>query len=123
VYVPTLAAKILSNSGTQIYKQLAGISVANGVFSCGSGSNNTIQVDLFYWHGLVSYENFHAWNVNNCIANSGSSFCQNLANTIFQQVGVIDQELVDHTSAFELLGRTFVFIFSRSFLSRFQGRL
>jgi hypothetical protein len=113
VYVPTLAAKILSNSGTQIYKQLAGISVAN----------NTIQVDLFYWHGLVSYENFHAWNVNNCIANSGSSFCQNLANTIFQQVGVIDQELVDHTSAFELLGRTFVFIFSRSFLSRFQGRL
>jgi carboxypeptidase C (cathepsin A) len=102
VYVPTLASKILSNAGTQIYKQLAGISVGNGVFSCGSGSNNTIQIDLFYYHGLVSYENYHLWNINGCITNGGSNYCNNLANTIFTQVGVIDQELVDHTSAFEL---------------------
>jgi hypothetical protein len=101
VYVPTLAAKILSNPGTQIYKQLAGISVANGVFSCGSGSNSTIQIELLYWHGLVSFENYDSWT-KNCVGNSGSNFCQNLANTIFQQIGVIDQELVDHTSAFEL---------------------
>ncbi len=93
-YVPTLAATILSFPNTQIYKQLVGISAANPVFNCGSGGNNTIQIDLFYWHGLVSYENYHAYNTNGCNQNQNSNVCSAIEQSIMTQVGVIDQELV-----------------------------
>ncbi len=36
--MPTLTAKALSDSSTQIYKQLVGIMVGNGVMNCGSST-------------------------------------------------------------------------------------
>ncbi len=91
VYVPTLTALALSDSSSQIYKQLAGISVGNPVFNCGS-STTANQMGLFYWNGLVS------WNVMGPFVAAGcqfasSSTCDNLFSTAQSQIGDIDQEL------------------------------
>lgn len=81
-YVPSLAATILSNPQTQIYKQLAGIMVGNPVMNAGGGQNLTIAVDIFFWHGLVSYENYFAYNANNCNDNQNSGICGNIWNSM-----------------------------------------
>ena len=112
-YVPSLAARVLENPATQIFKQLTGIMVGNPVFFCGTGSNSTIQVDIFYWHGLVSYENYQAYLNNGCNANPNSGTCSNIINSMlvsllllfcsktvppflffrYNEVGEIDQEV------------------------------
>lgn len=56
--------------------------VGNPVFFCGTGSNSTIQVDIFYWHGLVSYENYQAYLNNGCNANPNSGTCSNIINSM-----------------------------------------
>lgn len=62
IYVPMLTAKILGNSSTQIYSQFSGLMEGNPVFNCDSNNVNTnIQIELFYWHGLVAYENYANW--------------------------------------------------------------
>ena len=38
----------LSDSGSQIFKQLKGISTGNPVFNCGSGTT-ALQMNIFYW--------------------------------------------------------------------------
>jgi len=92
-YVPSLAAGILSDSSTQIYKQFQGFMVGNPVFFCGTMGNITLQLNLYYWHGLVSYGNKVAWAQQGCVENQSSDPCQQLWKTIQDQIGVIDQEL------------------------------
>jgi carboxypeptidase C (cathepsin A) len=92
-YVPSLAAALLDMPGTQIYKQLQGIMVGNPVFFCGTMGNNTVQLNLYYWHGLVSYTNYNAWSANGCVANQGQQACVDIWNNVQKEIGVIDQEL------------------------------
>jgi len=92
-YVPSLTAGILSDPTTQIYKQFQGFMVGNPVFFCGTMGNITLQLNLYYWHGLVSYSNFQAWHQNNCVADQSSSTCTSIWNAVQKQIGQIDQEL------------------------------
>jgi hypothetical protein len=56
-------------------------------------------VDLFYWHGLVSYENYHKWSTGNCRI-TASEDCNHLENEIFNEIGEINQELVDRPNEY-----------------------
>ena len=95
IYVPTLADKILSNSSTQIYKQIAGLMEGNPVFNSVSQDVATaLEIESFFFHGLVSFENFDAWRKAGCATNGNSNDCQNVENRIYKEVGEIDQELV-----------------------------
>ena len=57
-----------------------------------------VQVQILYWHGLVSYDNFAKWQQLGCTTNYTSKECQELDNLILKQVGVIDQELLVQSS-------------------------
>lgn len=92
-YIPSLTATILADSSTQIYQQLAGFAVGNPVMFCGTMQNITIQMNGYYWHGLVSWTNYNAWNTQGCIENQNSAVCQQIWNDTQTQIGVIDQEL------------------------------
>jgi len=92
-YVPSLTNAVLSDPSTQIFKQFTGFMVGNPVFFCGTMQDITVQLNLYYWHGLVSFSNYNTWMTGDCPTNQGSSECQNLWNTIQKEVGVIDQEL------------------------------
>lgn len=92
-YVPSLTAEVLSNSSTQIYKQFQGFMIGNPVFFCGTMGDNTISLDMLYWHGLVSYGNFFNYQKLGCRENENAPGCSELFNKIQNEVGVIDQEL------------------------------
>jgi len=92
-YVPSLTAALLADSSSQIYKQLQGFMIGNPVMFCGTMQNITVQINGYYWHGLVSYTNFNAWYSNGCVENQNSNTCQQIWNATQAQIGVIDQEL------------------------------
>lgn len=92
-YVPSLTSAVLSNPNTQIYKQLAGFMVGNPVMFTVAENTITPQFYNYYWHGLVSFSNFQAWQTNNCPSNENSNVCQNIWNVTQTQIGVINQEL------------------------------
>ncbi len=91
VYVPWLTDLVLRSPQTQIYKQLVGITVGNGVMNCGS-STTANQMGLFYWNGLVSWQQMGPFVANGCQTQS-SSTCDSLFSTAQAQIGYIDQEL------------------------------
>jgi len=97
VYVPTLVNQILSNSSSRAYQQLKGFMVGNPVFGCEEQNVDGETMELFYWHGLVSYDIYVQWDQENCRHNptTQTKHCQDLLNRALKQVGVIDQELVD----------------------------
>lgn len=92
VYVPTLAYQVVSHPTSQIAKQLKGMMVGNGVFRC--MNTDAIDMNLIYYHGLVSYTNFNAWNTNNCPSNPNSLVCKQIMKVTLDQIGTIDQELL-----------------------------
>jgi hypothetical protein len=110
VYVPWLANLALSQPSSQIYKQLAGITVGNPVMvrrdvarvrcaflslfflqNCGS-STVANQMGLYYWNGLVSWQQMGPFVANGC-QTSDASICSSLFSTAQSQIGYIDQEL------------------------------
>ena len=102
VYVPTLAAKIVSEPDSLIYKQFAGQMTGNPVFSCDTLKNSDApqnrwdtQINILYGHQLTSYAVLNDWNENGCPSNSKSADCEKIFKSALQQVGQIDQELGD----------------------------
>jgi len=61
IYIPTLSDLIVSNSSSQLYSQFKGFMAGNPVFSCVTANYNSIQFNLLYWHGLVSFSNYALW--------------------------------------------------------------
>ena len=75
--------------------------LGNPVTNCGDESykgegdvlNMNNQVNLFYWHGMVSRIDFDNWNSNGCNTQSPPSIlkCYDLYATIRHRVGFLDQ--------------------------------
>ena len=63
VYVPTLAYQILTSSNSQLISNFKGISVGNPIMYCNDWQESffNIQIELYYWHGLVSYAARQQW--------------------------------------------------------------
>jgi len=104
VYIPTLTELILSNPNTPLYKQFQGFMAGNPCFFCSSAnllSDININVNIFYWHGLASYQNYFQWQQLGCPTNYNASVCQNLYKVICDQIGVIDQELLIQNSQYQ----------------------
>ena len=62
------------------------------------------NVQMFYWHGMVSYYDFNNWNTNGCnTANpSDPSTCNNLYSKIYEGVGRFDQPLARKSKSLAL---------------------
>ncbi len=54
-YVPQLVYQIVTGSNSALKNNLKGFMIGNPVFSCQSWKQygNTIQVELYYWHGRL----------------------------------------------------------------------
>jgi len=94
VYIPTLSDLIVSNSSSQLYSQFKGFMAGNPVFSCVTANYNSIQFNLLYWHGLVSFSNYALWLQYGCESNSNTEACEQTLNDALNEIGEIDQELV-----------------------------
>ena len=93
VYIPSLANQILAHPGSTIYNQYKGMMLGNPVISCDSLNNRDVVVNMFYWHGLMSYRTYKAWNDAGCKQSGGSLACTELYVSANTEVGQIYQEL------------------------------
>jgi len=83
-----------------LYKQTQGFMIGNPVFSCQGGFIGTTgaydieTINLLYWHGFVSYTNYHNWTVQGCNdpKRAEEDPCQYILNVTFNQLGEIEQE-------------------------------
>jgi len=85
------------NPNSFSYAGLAGLSLGNPVISCVSADYNAIQMNLFYWHALVSHLVYANWTSNGCNDNSNLPNCNSIFATAISQIGVINQQLMDIT--------------------------
>jgi len=91
VYIPSLVGVILNNTNSQIYKQLAGITLGNPVIDCAEDSR-ALQFNLFYYHGLVSYTLKHSWDAAGCNELSSLPKCDDIFGQALRQIGQIYQQ-------------------------------
>eukprot|EP00009_Paramoeba_aestuarina_P001880 CAMPEP_0201509164 /NCGR_PEP_ID=MMETSP0161_2-20130828/2292_1 /ASSEMBLY_ACC=CAM_ASM_000251 /TAXON_ID=180227 /ORGANISM="Neoparamoeba aestuarina, Strain SoJaBio B1-5/56/2" /LENGTH=500 /DNA_ID=CAMNT_0047904031 /DNA_START=22 /DNA_END=1524 /DNA_ORIENTATION=+ len=96
VYVPTLGALISSRPNSNIYKQFVGQMTGNPVFSCDSLNGFDAQMHIFYYHQLISYSSYNAWQTNGC-AEDMTTQCTNIFLQAYKSVGQVYQELGDFT--------------------------
>ena len=91
--VPQLAYQIVTRPPSLISHQLAGFIVGNPVFSCTlwKETANDIQMDLFYWHGMVPLSAYRNWKAK-CGTNSNSDACNNLLNEYTNLIGQFDPD-------------------------------
>jgi len=95
VYIPTLTSVIINHTSSMIANQLVGLTIGNPVISCESADYNSIQMDLFYWHALVSQIVYNNWTSNGCREDSSGDFCNDVLSTAVNQIGVIFQQKRD----------------------------
>lgn len=91
-YVPQIVSRVLTQ-GT-LRSQLAGFIIGNPVFSCPEweATENNIQVNLFYWHGLIPLSSYNEWNGAGCATDSASKACTAMLNTFTDQIGWFDPD-------------------------------
>jgi len=94
VYVPYLSSLILSGSSQSLIDQFKGFMIGNPVI-CTNFDYRSVQLNIFYWHGLVSYINFKNFSDNGCDKGHPPSekVCNEITRTIIKEIGIIDQEL------------------------------
>lgn len=97
-YVPHLAHRILTGSNARLRDALAGFIVANPVFYCkadASGHSATLQYQMLYMHGLMSYAQFAKWAAMGCDTSYDSrrSTCDALQAEANQAIGTVNQQL------------------------------
>ena len=63
VYIPTLTYNILTGTSTQLRASLKGIMIGNPIIYCAGWKDTffTIQLELYFWHGLISFSNRQEW--------------------------------------------------------------
>lgn len=91
--MPQLAYRILTGGDSQPLKQFTGFMIGNPVFSCDSwkATANDIQMDLFYWHGMLPLSAYRNWKAT-CAATPNTVFCNDLLNTYTNLIGVFDPD-------------------------------
>eukprot|EP00339_Tiarina_fusa_P014055 CAMPEP_0117035920 /NCGR_PEP_ID=MMETSP0472-20121206/25485_1 /TAXON_ID=693140 ORGANISM="Tiarina fusus, Strain LIS" /NCGR_SAMPLE_ID=MMETSP0472 /ASSEMBLY_ACC=CAM_ASM_000603 /LENGTH=415 /DNA_ID=CAMNT_0004745541 /DNA_START=84 /DNA_END=1334 /DNA_ORIENTATION=+ len=68
MYVPTLAYQIVTGSNTQLAQSLKGLMIGNPVMFCDNWQDTffTTQLELYYWHGMLSFANREWWYMTGC---------------------------------------------------------
>eukprot|EP00010_Vexillifera_abyssalis_P006727 CAMPEP_0201548958 /NCGR_PEP_ID=MMETSP0173_2-20130828/5447_1 /ASSEMBLY_ACC=CAM_ASM_000268 /TAXON_ID=218659 /ORGANISM="Vexillifera sp., Strain DIVA3 564/2" /LENGTH=349 /DNA_ID=CAMNT_0047958481 /DNA_START=289 /DNA_END=1335 /DNA_ORIENTATION=+ len=68
-YGPLLTQKIIEGENENLSKRLSALMLGNPVLSCSEWTNNgnDIQMDLFYWHAMISYDLHARWKRSGCI--------------------------------------------------------
>ena len=89
VYIPTLANQILEGPDTQLLARFQGYMLGNPVIHCPAwiAEANTVIVNNWYWHGLISYSNRVAWYQEKCDVNSTTTTCNNLYIGMYEAIG------------------------------------
>eukprot|EP01103_Thecamoeba_quadrilineata_P009174 TRINITY_DN18891_c0_g1_i1.p1 TRINITY_DN18891_c0_g1~~TRINITY_DN18891_c0_g1_i1.p1 ORF type:complete len:487 (+),score=66.30 TRINITY_DN18891_c0_g1_i1:3-1463(+) len=93
VYVPTLVQQIINGPDSALSKQLQGFMVGNPVLGC-FDRDQAMLFNVFYWHGLISYSNYHNWTENLCDTEAppNRAYCDDLYNITQTEVGDIFQQ-------------------------------
>jgi len=95
MYVPELVQKILSQSPT-LSARLKGFMVGNPCMNCPDSMAQayTLQVQLFYWHGLVPFSLYQKWMTSSCaLPNANPSrACLDLFDSINNIIGNYDPD-------------------------------
>jgi hypothetical protein len=83
---------IITGYNKQLSTAFQGFMIGNPVFRCG---DDTIaaQFNLYYWHGLVSFDNFVNWTNHGCDTNFLKIACLEIYNTTIAEIGGFDQEV------------------------------
>jgi len=94
-YIPQLVQNILNES--QVLSQtLKGFMIGNPVIDCIAvqESGNTIQVQLFFWHGLIPFVLYQQWMQSNCSEPNinPSQECLSFFNDINNIIGFYDPD-------------------------------
>merc|ERR1712137_502741 len=93
VYIPTLANQILDGSDQRISEVFQGFMLGNPVIHCPFwvSHHQTIIVNNWYWHGLVSYSSKVQWYSQQCDQQS-SPECDLLYAQIESSIGPYDSD-------------------------------
>ena len=89
-YIPQLVAEILYQNNQQIVANLEGFLVGNPVLSCTAWTDyhHSVQVNLYYWHGLVPFSLWNNFMINcNVSAENQSANCLALYGEIRALIG------------------------------------
>jgi len=84
---------------SSLVNQFQGFMIGNPVLSCQqSGAFLVQQLNVLYWHGLASYTNYNNWTTKGCNdpQTANSKVCQDILSTVYDQIGVIDQQVSLH---------------------------
>jgi hypothetical protein len=111
MYVPTLAYEIMSNASyAQLQTNLkrGGLMLGNPVTGCEGaafgGEDDVLfmntQVNLFYWHGMISRRKYDEWNRYGCNTDKPASVsvCSIIYAEVNAQKGHLHQPLMQRTS-------------------------
>merc|ERR1712159_188316 len=97
-YVPHLAHRIVFGESNLLKDALRGIAIANPALNCAadkSGYSATLQYQLYFHHGLMSFDQFRKWAVQGCDKGDKalSKECQQLLQEGEAAVGTVNQQL------------------------------
>eukprot|EP00928_Gymnodinium_smaydae_P005512 TRINITY_DN11876_c0_g2_i1.p1 TRINITY_DN11876_c0_g2~~TRINITY_DN11876_c0_g2_i1.p1 ORF type:complete len:539 (-),score=37.56 TRINITY_DN11876_c0_g2_i1:357-1919(-) len=97
-YVPHLAHRIMTGHSHLLKSTLKGIIIANPALSCAadaSGRSATLQYQMYFYHGLMSFEQFSKWSANRCDqgALALEEPCQQLLMEAEEAIGTVNQQL------------------------------
>lgn len=93
-YVPQLVYTIVNGESKALSNMLEGFIIGNPVFSCKAWREtaNDIQVNLFYYHGLIPITSLIEWKGQGCSATPNSDSCNNLMEKYTAQIGPFDSD-------------------------------
>eukprot|EP00128_Syssomonas_multiformis_P013518 Colp12_sorted_trinity150504_noHs@32880 len=93
-YIPTLLSKILDGPAAGLRKVLRGIFLGNPVMSCDEWKKtaDNIEVELYYWHGLIPLDLYTAWKAAGCESAESSPMCKKLLADIEEAKGPITND-------------------------------
>ena len=93
-YVPQLVNEIVDGADVALRNRLAGFMIGNPVFSCPAWKENEldVQIQLFYYHGLISYRDVQQWNKAGCATKSVSTECLKLYSEFYDAIGPLDSD-------------------------------
>jgi len=95
-YIPQLVAKILDEPHSSIADRLTGFLVGNPVLSCDGWKTrgNTIQIENYYWNGLISYSTYSLWMHSLCPGTTKNPppECLDILAQVNKEVGSIDPD-------------------------------
>eukprot|EP01104_Vermistella_antarctica_P016248 TRINITY_DN5511_c0_g1_i2.p1 TRINITY_DN5511_c0_g1~~TRINITY_DN5511_c0_g1_i2.p1 ORF type:complete len:499 (+),score=121.28 TRINITY_DN5511_c0_g1_i2:135-1631(+) len=93
VYIPTLAYLVLGGHDERLLSNLQGFTIGNPVIACNdtlpsyTTTMSTVQANLFFWHGSVSFDLYTQWTENGCTNSSSPSVCAEISKEMYAQMG------------------------------------